>query len=413
VGKGHWNSRVYHDHRFATSLARRQGGAKDICPTRHPLDIHAAISLSACDMEICRREGTLSRVDVIIPCYNYGRFLDQCVNSVLGQEGVDVRILVIDDASTDDTGQASAALALENPRVTVIRHTTNKGHINTYNEGIEWASADYMLLLSADDYLLPGALSRAAELMDAHPEVSFTFGNAIELSDSGNETPTKSIIEPTNGSDKRILEGREFIELSGADNLVATCSAVVRTELQKRLGGYRHELPHTGDMEIWLRFAAHASVGFISAYQGVYRQHGANMSTAYYFISDGRVIYTKNGRLADVQQRKSALDCFSEYCHDVMARCERPCRRLYLRLSELAVGRASAAFNDGEMEESRELSDFALAVCPEIRSSSAWIKLTCKRWMGARTWRAVRPAAAAIRAVTAQLRMNKFPRKTQ
>jgi glycosyltransferase involved in cell wall biosynthesis len=341
----------------------------------------------------------LGRIDVIIPCYNYGRFLDQCVNSVLGQVGVDVRVLVIDDASPDNTAEVAAALTRENPRVTFIRHSTNKGHINTYNEGIEWASADYMLLLSADDYLLPGALSRAASLMDAYPEVGFTFGNVIELSDSGNETPTKSSIRATNDSDKRLLEGREFIELSGADNLVATCSAVVRTELQKRLRGYSEELPHTGDMEMWLRFAAHASVGFISAYQGVYRLHGANMSTAYYFLSDGRLIYTKNGRLADLQQRKSALDCFSERCNDVLPRCEHLCRRLYRQLSESAVGRASAAFNDGQMEESRQLSDFALAVFPEIKSSSAWVKLTCKRWMGARTWRAIRPAAAAIRAM--------------
>ena len=341
----------------------------------------------------------MGRVDVIVPCYNYGCFLEQCVNSVLDQERVDVRVLVIDDASPDNTAEVAAGLARENPRVTVMRHSTNKGHINTYNEGIEWASADYALLLSADDYLLPDSLSRAADLMDAHPEAGFTFGNVIELNDSGNETPTKSIIEATNGSDKRILEGREFIELSGVHNQVATCSAVVRTELQKRLGGYRHELPHAGDLEMWLRFAAHASVGFISAYQGVYRRHGANMSTAYYAPSDGRLIYTKNGRLADLQQRKSVLDCFSEHCKGVLPRCEHLPRRLYRQLSEVAVGHASAAFNDGQMEESRELSDFALAVCPEIKSSSAWLKLTCKRWMGARTWRALRPAAAAIRAM--------------
>ena len=138
-------------------------------------------------------EGSLNRIDVIIPCYNYGRFLYQCVNSVLDQAGVDVRVLVIDDASPDNTAEITAALTRQNSRVTVIRHNKNKGHINTYNEGIEWASADYMLLLSADDYLLPGALRRAADLMDAHPEVGFAFGNAIELSDSGNETPTKSI----------------------------------------------------------------------------------------------------------------------------------------------------------------------------------------------------------------------------
>jgi hypothetical protein len=330
---------------------------------------------------------------VVVPCYRYGHFLRECVESILSQSGVNVRVLIIDDASPDNTAEVAAALVSEDPRVSFIRHIENKGHIATYNEGIEWASADYMLLLSADDYLLPGALSQATRLMDAHPEVGFTFGNVIELGDSGNETPKRKSLN------KSIVEGQEFIKLSGVGNLVATCTAVVRTELQKRIGGYRHELPHTGDMEMWLSFAAHASVGFISAYQGVYRQHRANMSTAYYFISNGRQIYTKNGRLADLQQRKSAFDCFSERCNDVLPRYEHLCRRLYRQLSESAVGHASAAFNDGQMEESRELSDFALAVCPGIKSSSAWLKLTCKRWIGARTWRAMRPAAAVIRAM--------------
>jgi glycosyltransferase involved in cell wall biosynthesis len=346
-----------------------------------------------------RRESPLARIDVFIPCYNYGRFLYQCVNSVLGQVGVEVRVLVIDDASSDNTAEVAEDLAREDSRVAVIRHGTNKGHIRTYNEGIEWASADYMLLLSADDYLLPGALARATNLMDAHPEVGFTFGNVIELSDNGNETPTKSIIEPTNDSDKRILEGHELIELTGAEgNQVTTCSAVVRTELQKHLGGYREELPHAGDVEMWLRFAAHASVGFIFAYQGVYRRHSASMSTAYYFASDGRLIYRKNGRLGNLQQLKSAFNCFREHC-DVLPQCEHLCRRLFRQLSESAVRHASAAFNDGEMEESRQLSDFALRVCPDIKSSSVWVKLTCKRWMGRRTWCAVRPAVAGVRAM--------------
>jgi glycosyltransferase involved in cell wall biosynthesis len=337
---------------------------------------------------------------VFVPCYRYGHFLHQCVDSVLSQSGVSVRVLIIDDASPDNTAEVAAALASEDPRVSFIRHIENKGHIATYNEGIEWASADYMLLLSADDYLLPGALSRAADLMDAHPEVGFIFGNVIELSDNGDETPTKSVIKATNDLEKRILEGREFIELTGAEgNQVTTCSAVVRTELQKHLGGYREELPHAGDMEMWLRFAAHASVGFIFAYEGVYRRHNANMSTAYYSPSDGRLIYRKNGRLADLQQRKLAFDCFSQHCKDVMPRCDDLCRRLYRGLSASAVSHASAAFNDGEKEESKQLSDFAVAVCPEIKRSSGWLKLNCKRCMGAWTWRAVRPAVAAIRAM--------------
>jgi GT2 family glycosyltransferase len=345
------------------------------------------------------REGTLDRVDVIIPCYNYGRFLDQCVNSVLGQQRIDVRVLVIDDASADNTTEVAEALAHKDQRVNVLRHRMNKGHITTYNEGIEWARADYMLLLSADDYLLPGALERATALMNGHPEVGFTFGNVIELDNSGKERPAKSPIESADDTDKRVLKGPEFIELSGTDNLVTTCAAVVRTDLQKRLGGYRHELPHTGDMEMWLRFAAQGSVGFIPTCQGVYRRHSANMSTAYYFLADGRQIHTKGGRLADLQQRKSAFDCFFESCRDVLPLPEHLSLRLYRKLSERAIQHASAAFNDGAMEEVAALSEFALDVCPGIKNSAAWLKLSCKRWMGARAWRSVRPAAAVIRAV--------------
>ena len=211
----------------------------------------------------------MSSVDVIVPCYRYGHFLRQCVESVLTQSLQNVRVLIIDDASPDSTAEVAADLVRDDPRVTFVRHSVNKGHIATYNEGIEWASADYMLILSADDYLLPGALSRAADLMDAHSEVGFTFGNVIERSDSGTETPVKCVVDATKNSGRRILGGLELIELSGPGNIVSTCTAVVRTELQKRLGGYRRELPHAGDMEMWLRFAAHASVGFVSSFQGI------------------------------------------------------------------------------------------------------------------------------------------------
>src|SRR5580765_4204220 len=103
------------------------------------------------------REGNggigVSRVDVIIPCYKYARYLAACVDSVVSQDGVDVRALVIDDASPDDTPSVAARLTAQDPRVEYRRHTANRGHIATYNEGLEWASGDYVLLLSADDLL--------------------------------------------------------------------------------------------------------------------------------------------------------------------------------------------------------------------------------------------------------------------
>ena len=76
----------------------------------------------------------MSRVDVIVPCYNYGRFLRECVESVLTQP-VDVRVLIIDDASTDDTPEVAAALAAEDGRVEFRRHAVNRGHIAYLQRG--------------------------------------------------------------------------------------------------------------------------------------------------------------------------------------------------------------------------------------------------------------------------------------
>lgn len=345
-----------------------------------------------------QEDSTLSSVDVFVPCYRYGHFLRECVESVLTQSGVDVRVLVIDDASPDNTAEVAAELIREDPRVSLLRHSTNKGHIATYNEGIEWASADYMLLLSADDYLLPGALSRAADFMDAHPEVGLTFGNVIDLGEDGTKTPVRTIIEAGMTLHRRIMTGLEFIELSGARCLISTCTAVVRTRLQKRLGGYRPELPHAGDMEMWLRFAAHASIGFFSAFQGISRRHRASMSAAYYYYTaDGRFIYTADGRLADLEQRKAVFDCFFETCSGVLPSPERLRRKLLRSLGDMAVGRASAAFNDGDMEVAKQLANFAANACPHIKTSFGWMKLKCKQRVGASAWQALRPAVAWIR----------------
>src|SRR5262245_8631151 len=99
--------------------------------------------------------GAAPTVSVIIPCYNYAEFLPRCVESILDQPGVDVSVLVIDDCSSDDTPEVAARLAAQDPRVSVRRHEVNRGHIATYNEGLEWASGDYIVLISADDLLTP------------------------------------------------------------------------------------------------------------------------------------------------------------------------------------------------------------------------------------------------------------------
>jgi glycosyltransferase involved in cell wall biosynthesis len=326
----------------------------------------------------------MSRVDVIVPCYNYGRYLPGCVCSVLGQEGVDVRVLIIDDASPDGSGHVAEVLARRDERVEVRRHAVNRGHIATYNEGLDWAAGDYLLLLSADDLLCPGALRRAAHVMDAHPEVGLTYGRQIKFA---SDAPPSAGPATADG-DCRIRSGAEFVEwcCRTGQNPVTTPTAVVRTALQKRLGGYRKDLPHTGDMELWLRFAAHAAVAVIDADQAYKRMHPGNMQ--YQYLGSG---------LGDLLHRHAAFQIlFAE--HDRRLPDARRMRaEATATLAKEAFWAASRAFDRGDLPSYQQCLDCAVRLDPELRTQRPWARLRWKRRLGPRIWGVVRPVLDRLR----------------
>lgn len=216
----------------------------------------------------------LPTVSVIVPCYNYGHFLTGCIESILSQEGVEVDVLIIDDASPDGSGEVANALAERDSRIAVIRHEVNCGHIATYNEGLSQIKGDYVVLLSADDLLTEGALARATAVMEAHPSVGLVYGHPLVF--SGVDVP-----KPT-------LHVRGWSVWSGSEWIAAQCrrglsciyspEAVVRTCVQKAVGGYSAELPHTCDLEMWLRIAAVSDVARVNGPdQALRRVHGASM----------------------------------------------------------------------------------------------------------------------------------------
>lgn len=215
------------------------------------------------------------RVSVVIPCYRYGHYLEGCVQSALQQRDVDIDVLIVDDASPDGSGEVAEAIAARDPRVRVLRHATNLGHLATYNEGLSQIDGTYVVLLSADDQLTPGALARATALFQAHPSVGLVYGRPLFLTDGC--PPPVPQLEPSGWT---IWPGRVWLEqlVTRAVNCIFSPEVVMRTDVLQAIGAYRPELPHAGDYEMWLRAAIVADVGYIrGAHQACYRVHEANM----------------------------------------------------------------------------------------------------------------------------------------
>ncbi len=298
-------------------------------------------------------------VSVVIPCYNYGHYLAGAVRSALDQEGVEVEAIVIDDASPDGSAVVAAELARAEPRIRLICHEQNKGHIATYNEGLAMVESDYVVLLSADDLLVPGSLARATALMEANPSVGFVYGHPVDFTDEPPEVPTEV-------KSWTIWSGSEWIRKRSqrGKNCIYCPEVVMRTSVQHAIGGYDPALPHSGDFEMWLRAAAVTDVGRVNGpCQALYRVHDSSMQRTTYagHVTDleGRRAAFASVLLSSAHPMASGPGLYAEACR---------------ALAGDALDRACADHDYGTAtpEGDQQLMDFAVRVYPPAPSLRAW-----------------------------------------
>ena len=293
--------------------------------------------------------------DIIVPCYRYGRFLERCVASVLAQGVADLRILIIDDASPDGSGAVAREIAARDPRIRAVVHDANRGHIATYNEGIAWAEARYMLLLSADDMLAPGALKRAIEVMEENSSVVLTYGGWTEVGPRDDVSVLKAFADA--GDDWYLHSGAALIEKTcrTAINPVVTVTAIQRTAAQKTVGLYDPALTHSGDMEMWLRLGTIGDVAETRAIQGLRGMHGEKMS-----------LVATDLLLRDYLQRELAFTSFFARTGRALAGADRLKRLALRQLAEQAFWTGMAQYWRGDRAEGRDILRFAVRLNPRF-----------------------------------------------
>ncbi len=113
-------------------------------------------------------------VSVVIPSFNRGYIVREAIDSVLGQEGPEVEVIVADDGSTDDTAAVVAAYA---GRVTYVRQE-NRGPGVARNLGVRAARGDYVSFLDSDDIWLPGKSQTEIELFESMPDIGVVASDA-------------------------------------------------------------------------------------------------------------------------------------------------------------------------------------------------------------------------------------------
>lgn len=235
-------------------------------------------------------------VDIAIPCYQHGHYLRDCVESVLQQGVNDIRLLIIDNASTDNSAEVAHALARKDDRIDVSLHRTNLGPHASFNEGVDWAEADYFMVLCSDDLLAPNSLKDMVDVMERHPDTSFAYGNDVHWRDGEARPDVHASVD-----DWRIRDGRDFIldRCRAPERYIAAGMVLTRTSAHKKAGHYRRELPHTDDLEMLLRLATFGRVADCQRIFGIKRIHAHNRT--HVFLAE---------RTQDLIERHAALESF-------------------------------------------------------------------------------------------------------
>ncbi|WP_208857265.1 glycosyltransferase family 2 protein [Cryobacterium arcticum] len=278
-------------------------------------------------------------MSVVIPNYNYGHYLATAVQSVLSQAGVRTEVIIVDDASTDDSVSIATRLASSDSRVRVITRSLNGGPVATFNEGLAAATGEYLVRLDADDLLTPGSLGRSTAVAEAYPGVGFVYGHPVHFS---GPVPVR---HRRTAASWTVWPGRNWLELRCrlGVNCITSPEVLMRMSLVHAVGGQR-ALAHTHDMEMWFRLAWHADVAWINgADQAWHREHADSLSAREVDV------------LTDLRERAAAFDLLFEPPAEAedRPRAESLLRTAHTALANEAVARAAQSYSAGHGNETQ------------------------------------------------------------
>ncbi len=123
----------------------------------------------------------MQKVTIVIPTYNRSHFLKQSIESALSQTHKDFELLIVDNASTDETKQMVKSIS--DSRITYHRNKTNIGMMNNWNKCVELAKGKYLMILGDDDKLNSKFIEKSLKVHKAYPKIGFSFShcNKVDL----------------------------------------------------------------------------------------------------------------------------------------------------------------------------------------------------------------------------------------
>ena len=320
------------------------------------MEFERATVLTAAD----NSHDSLSRplVSVCIPTYNGERWIRESIDSALKQTYRSIEVLVVDDASTDNT--VETARSFPDERVRVVVNATTLGLADNWNECVRLAKGEFIKFLFQDDALFPECIEKMMKLFTDHPELGlvFTRRDLIVESDAPAEL-AREFLDHYRDPHLRfehvseVNNGRSLFDQHLHKKLHQSCipeppSTLIRKEVFRHLGLFNTRMHQACDIEMWLRIIFFYDVGLVDEKLLIFRVHGksATASNSLTRKAEYDRFWMLEGLLSQAEIRQAHPE-ITAWCEDLL-------RRYRNSLIRPTAGWRSLSGKDGLRESVRD-----------------------------------------------------------
>jgi glycosyltransferase involved in cell wall biosynthesis len=210
------------------------------------------------------------RISVIIPNYNYARFLDQAISSALNQTYPDIEVIVVNNGSTDE----SLVVLKKYEEKIILINQPNLGQSGARNSGLKSISGKYVAFLDADDYWEPDKLEKQHALINEDRQLVYSGIRQFRDSDPQN---SKVVSPKFRGSCSEL-----FLDIPGASIVLSgESTALFSVSLLKKVGDFDCKLNSSAGWDFFRRCSKHTRFDFVDEPLTNYRLHDSNMSNSF------------------------------------------------------------------------------------------------------------------------------------
>jgi glycosyltransferase involved in cell wall biosynthesis len=213
------------------------------------------------------------QVTVSMPAYNAAPYIADAIKSVLHQTGVELELIVVDDASED--GTAAVVESIGDPRLTLLRNDRRRGIGHGHNRVLQHSRAPVIVHVDADDLILPGALAKALAAIESAPDVGQAYANHFDLDQSGHITVQEFELRRAFLTRVRAstVDFRRDLLVHG---MITNPLRTYRKSALIDVGSFNETVPSAEDWEMSVRIADRYDLRLINEFLYCQRVHGSN-----------------------------------------------------------------------------------------------------------------------------------------